>query len=225
MQTPVSHVAHVTECLAGGTLAVLRHLAEELARLHVRQTLVYSRRPDSPRDVAALFPPTMRLIEVRAARGPHLEFAGDLARALHRLSAEDPPDIFHLHSSKAGFVGRLAGARSRILYSPHGLAFLNPRRPWSNAACWLLERLAGLVDCQPVSCGASEARALASVSRRPARVLENPVDSAACASRRHPRCLRSCRCACGWTRRTRVLSGWVPAMPTGKRCCAPSASK
>jgi glycosyltransferase involved in cell wall biosynthesis len=186
MQTPVQHVAHVTECLAGGTLAVVRHLADELAGLHVRQTLIYSRRPDSPADVPSLFPATMRLIEVRPARATHLEFISDLTRALHWLMTNDAPDLVHLHSSKAGFVGRLAlraidaraGTRSRILYSPHGLAFLNPLRPWSNAAYWLLERLAGLVDCQSVGCGASEARALASVNRRPARVLENPVDPA-----------------------------------------------
>lgn len=184
MQTPVNHVAHVTECLAGGTLAVLRHLADELARLHVRQTLVYSRRPDTPEDVAALFPSAMRMMEVRPARGAHLDFISDMTHALNALMADEAPDIVHLHSSKAGFVGRLAlraidaraGTRSRILYSPHGLAFLNPLRPWSNAAYWVLERLAGLVDCQPVSCGASEARALASVSRRPARILENAVD-------------------------------------------------
>src|SRR5262249_52216401 len=57
--------------------------------------------------------------------------------------------------------------------------FLNPLRPWSSAAYWLLERLAGLVDSQPIGCGASEARALAHVSRRrPPLVLENPVDPA-----------------------------------------------
>ena len=186
MQATIEHVAHVTECLAGGTLTVLRQLTAELARSRVRQTLIFSRRPDSPRDVAALFPEAVRLIEVRPARGAHIDFIGDLARALRMLLATDTPGIVHLHSSKAGFVGRLVlraldahnGARTRILYSPHGLAFLNPQRPWSSLAYWLLERLAGMVDCQTVGCGASEARALATVNRRPPLILENPVDPA-----------------------------------------------
>jgi glycosyltransferase involved in cell wall biosynthesis len=186
MQTPVQHVAHVTECLAGGTLTVLRQLAAELARSHVRQTIIYSRRPDSPDDVAALVPGNVRLVEVRPARGAHVDFIADLARALHLLMTSDAPDIVHLHSSKAGFVGRLvlraldarAGTRTRVLYSPHGLAFLNAQRPWSSAAYWLLERIAGWIDSQPVACGASEARLLGKVNRRRAMILENAVDPA-----------------------------------------------
>jgi glycosyltransferase involved in cell wall biosynthesis len=184
MQTPVRHVAHITECLAGGTLAVLRQLTGELAMSHVRQTLLFCRRPDTPLDVDLLFPPSVRLVELRPARGLHFEFVADMVRALRLLMSADPPDIVHLHSSKAGFVGRLTlraldssrGTRTRMLYSPHGLAFLNPCRPWASAAYWALEACAGMVDCQPVACGASEARALDSVSRRPAMVLENPVD-------------------------------------------------
>lgn len=183
-----THVVHVTECLAGGTLGVVRQLAAELARLDVRQTLVYCRRPDTPPDVHALFPRQMRLIELAAphGRGPlaHLLFMVQLTQELARLLADDLPDVVHLHSSKAGFVGRVAlraiaargGPRVRTLYSPHGLAYLNPNRPWSSAAYWALERFAGLFGCQPVGCGLSEADALTRLARRPAIVLENPVE-------------------------------------------------
>jgi glycosyltransferase involved in cell wall biosynthesis len=184
MQAPVRHVAHVTECLSGGTLGVLRQLTTELAHSSVRQTLIYCRRPDSPQDVEHLFEDGVHLVEVRPARGTHLDFIADMVRALNFLVSRDPPDVVHLHSSKAGFVGRLAlrtidarrGAHTRIFYSPHGLAFLNSHRPWSSAAYWALEKLAGRVDCQPVACGASEAHALTNVSGRSARILENPVD-------------------------------------------------
>jgi len=176
----VRHIVHVTECLAGGTLGVLTQAIAELAQIKVRQTLVYSRRPDTPADVKSLFPSGLRLIELAPAQGRNLEFASKLYEELRALVRDDPPDVVHLHSSKAGFVGRLAlralGSRAQILYSPHGLAFLNLHRPWSSAGCWILERLAGFVDCQPVSCGASEARMLATVTRRPAFVIENPVD-------------------------------------------------
>jgi glycosyltransferase involved in cell wall biosynthesis len=56
-------------------------------------------------------------------------------------------DIIHLHSSKAGFLGRLAariaGVSAAVVYSPHGLSFLGDQPP---ARRWLfrtLERLAG----------------------------------------------------------------------------------
>jgi len=197
MQAPVRHVAHVTECLAGGTLGVLRHLTAELAHSSVRQTLIYCRRPDSPQDIERLFDGRVRLVEMRPARGTHLDFVADIFRALHFLVSRDPPDVVHLHSSKAGFVGRLAlraidarrGGKTRIFYSPHGLPFLNSRRPWSSAAYWALEKLAGRVDCQPVACGASEAHALANVTGRHARILENPVDpSYFSVQRQEPQC-------------------------------------
>lgn len=183
----VTHIAHATECLAGGTLAVLRQATAELARMRVRQTIVFSRRPDTPADVPALFPPGVNLIEVPAARGVrgHLAFTVGFVRGLRRLLEVDPPQLLHLHSSKAGFIGRLA-MRSlarrddvppiRLLYSPHGLSFLNPLRPWSSSVYWALERLAGLVPCEPIGCGASEAKALSRVAGRNAFVLENAVD-------------------------------------------------
>src|SRR4051812_24941190 len=42
-------------------------------------------------------------------------------------------DVIHLHSSKAGFLGRLAariaGVSAMVVYSPHGLSFLGDQQP------------------------------------------------------------------------------------------------
>lgn len=176
------HVVHATECLAGGTLGLLVAAIHELNALGVAQTLVYARRDDTPEDVAAQFPPTLRLIEVPRARGDHLAFIAGLSRELRRLVGRGDADVVHLHSSKAGFIGRLALLATmmpvRVVYSPHGLAFLNPRRPLASAAYFALEWLAGRTRFDPVACGESEAMALARVCRREPFVLENPVDPA-----------------------------------------------
>lgn len=72
------------------------------------------------------------------------------AAALHRLIAilrSTPYDLVHLHSSKAGFLGRLAarasGSRAAVVYSPHGLAFLGAGSAAKNQLFLQLERLAG----------------------------------------------------------------------------------
>ena len=56
-------------------------------------------------------------------------------------------DIIHLHSSKAGFLGRLAariaGVSAIVVYSPHGLSFLGDLRPAQRLLYLALERLAG----------------------------------------------------------------------------------
>lgn len=74
---------------------------------------------------------------------------GDAA-ALSRLSLilrREQFDLIHLHSSKAGFLGRaaarLAGVAAPVVYSPHGFAFLGAGHPARRRAYLALEQLAG----------------------------------------------------------------------------------
>jgi glycosyltransferase involved in cell wall biosynthesis len=176
-----SLLVHATECMTGGPLDFLRLATRELAQLGVRQTLVYTRRAETPADVATLFPPTVRMVEVAPAQGTHLAFMRSFAGTLRELVREQPVSAVHLHSSKAGFVGRLALAfgrgNTRLIYSPHGLSYVNRRRRDAALVYWALECLAGVVDCVPVGCSESEAYALARLTGRPAHLLENCVDA------------------------------------------------
>jgi glycosyltransferase involved in cell wall biosynthesis len=56
-------------------------------------------------------------------------------------------DIIHLHSSKAGFLGRLAariaGSSAAVVYSPHGLSFLGQQSPAKRQLYLALERVGG----------------------------------------------------------------------------------
>lgn len=173
-------ILHVTECLAGGTLAFLTLATRELAESGVRQTLLYSRRPDTPADVESLFHPRVELVELPPARGFHRFYFSALREAMGN-ELHDPDYVaIHLHSSKAGFLGRmaLAGARRhpRIFYSPHGLAFLNRKFVLPALVYRTLEKLAARVDSRLVGCSRSEARLLTQVGSRRAYVLENAVD-------------------------------------------------
>lgn len=67
---------------------------------------------------------------------------------LYQIFKTERPDVVHAHSSKAGFLARLAGwaaGISRIYYSPRGYSFLQTDRPilirWSYR---LLERFAAI---------------------------------------------------------------------------------
>jgi glycosyltransferase involved in cell wall biosynthesis len=67
-----------------------------------------------------------------ARREPHRGVPGELRR-LRRLVPEESCDaqtVIHLHSSKAGLVGRLAFRRypARIIFQPHGWSFLAASR-------------------------------------------------------------------------------------------------
>lgn len=174
------HIVHVTECMAGGTLGFLVQAVSALHDAGVKQTLLFSRRPDSPKDIAGLFPSAVEQHELPAARGMHWQFAAGLAKALRDVTHRHAADAVHLHSSKAGFVGRLvlarAGLTTHCFYSPHGLSFLNQRRRLASRLYLGLEQLASkLMPFQPVGCGQGEAKLLEQISQRAAFVLENPV--------------------------------------------------
>jgi glycosyltransferase involved in cell wall biosynthesis len=173
-------VVHATECAGSGTLAVIVTLSHELAAAGARQHVVYSTRAETPPDVESLFPAGVTFEKVASARGSHAAFVGGLTTALAAAARELEPDVLHLHSSKAGFVGRIASSvyrwPCRVFYSPHGLSFLDPGKKLRNAAFRSLEWLAARTGSTPVGCGRGEADELSRLSGREARLLENPVD-------------------------------------------------
>jgi len=74
-------------------------------------------------------------------------------------------DIIHLHSSKAGFLGRLAariaGGSAAVVYSPHGLSFLGNRSPAERQLYLALERIAGRLCDRIIALSASEHQIIA----------------------------------------------------------------
>jgi glycosyltransferase involved in cell wall biosynthesis len=174
-------IVHVTECLAAGTLTFLEQATRELASAGVPQWLIYSRRPDTPADLARRFDARVRLVEVPGPDQGLWSYFRALRAAIVRALGKRPDrTTVHLHSSKAGFAGRLAmlrlAQRPRVLYSPHGLSFLN-RRWWLPGQVFhALEWLASRVDSTLVGCSRGEARLLSRLGGRKARVLENAVD-------------------------------------------------
>src|SRR6185312_8614205 len=84
------------------------------------------------------------------------------------------PDILHLHSSKAGAVGRVAARLARIpaIYSTHGVAFLRTDVGLATRALFYgAEFLLGLVGTVTVACSASE---LAAMRHIPGRKIAIP---------------------------------------------------
>lgn len=173
-------IIHATECAASGTLDVIVALAHELAAAGAHQLIVYCPRSETPTHLEQLFPDNVEFLRVRAASGMHLRFAWEFAAVLDHAVRSFEPDCVHLHSSKAGFAGRFAHAVApwpcRVLYSPHGLSFLDPDRAVSNSIFRMVEHLAAWTAATPVACSRSEADLLSELSGRDALLLENPVE-------------------------------------------------
>jgi len=136
---------------------------------------------------------------------------GAAAIRLRRLVASSDPDVLHLHSSKAGALGRVAAfGRNRhdpvIVYSPHAYAFLTQAGLLNRLGYWCAERaLLRWTDCV-VAVSKTEERAAAQLggdSR--VVVIPNGVDATRIASRPAKDCPG------------RLRIGWLGRMTRQKR--------
>ncbi len=158
-------IVHVTEALGTG----VAHSISQLARIQVNDgydvVLVHSLRPESPSpdQLDQLFPPPIKRINLPMVTPVSpLRDLRDV-RALVQIFKKVRPDVIHLHSSKAGILGRVAamisGHGAHTFYSPRGFAFL--RQDVSPSKRWLyllFERIAASLHGTLIACSATEAR-------------------------------------------------------------------
>ena len=101
---------------------------------------------------------------------------------LMRLIRQEQPNVIHLHSSKAGVLGRVAawlvGGRARVFYSPHGFAFLRQDVSKLKQKLFLVfEQMAAKLSGTLVACSRSEAELAIDKVRHPrVRLVENATD-------------------------------------------------
>lgn len=124
-------VLHIVEALGGGIYSYFmdmsyRHGPNDSLHTHV----IYSdkRNEIQPEKVRADIHANVALIKVSMKR--EIAPLADIKSVIQlvRLIKEIAPDVIHLHSSKAGVIGRFAHffsrSRSKLYYTPHGYAFL-----------------------------------------------------------------------------------------------------
>ena len=126
-------IVHVAEAFSTGIYTYLRDLMSYMANISDADkyeiVIIYSKRDvlDESK-IKDDFPQSIRFIKLQMMRNinPKNDFGSMLA--LRKILKAEAPDIVHLHSSKAGVLGRMASLgfvkRNKIFYSPHGYAFL-----------------------------------------------------------------------------------------------------
>ena len=125
--TDAIRVVLVLEATIGGTRRHLRDLALELRERGFVVHVAYSalRDPDFVRDIGLFRSHGIGLSEIPMRRGPSPFRDIAAALRLRRVIRKFKPDVIHLHSTKAGLVGRIAaiGSGIRVIYTPHCFAF------------------------------------------------------------------------------------------------------
>ncbi|MEG9295983.1 glycosyltransferase [Mangrovibacillus sp. Mu-81] len=116
-------ILHVTESFGAGVYSFLVDLCNELSDNH-DIIVVYSERSETPSDFRDDFKENIKFIKMDMG----LKKALSATNKLKKIIVEEHPEIIHLHSSKAGLVGRIASRllnyKGQLYYNPHGLSFL-----------------------------------------------------------------------------------------------------
>lgn len=177
-------IMHITEALGGGGVAYsLSQLAKAQAADGHHVLVVHSIRPDTQVDqLPSLYPAPIgrRVLPMVTAINPLSDMKA--LWQIYRLLLAEDPHVIHLHSSKAGVLGRLAafltGKQSRIFYSPRGFAFLREDVSRSKQKLFLnLERFASKLGGTIIGCSGTEADlARTEVGCAHSCLVENSVD-------------------------------------------------
>lgn len=119
-------ILFVVEAFEGGVFMHMANLSNQLCK-HFDVYIAYGMRPKTHKDFAKYFDSRVKLILIEdftISMSPGKDYKA--VKELLKLKKEIKPDLIHLHSSKAGVLGRIAfsGSKQPLLYTPHGWAFL-----------------------------------------------------------------------------------------------------
>lgn len=169
-------IVHVVEATATGTLSMVCASANLLADAGLRVHVVYSPRPETPAGLKELFRASVTLHPVPMSARATITATVQLRRLVLSIR----PDVIHLHSSFAGFLGRISALalpfKTRIFYSPHCISMMRQDINLRRYAFAMLERLACITDCTYLACSVSEKNEIRKWIGKDARLLENAVD-------------------------------------------------
>lgn len=122
-------VLHVTEAMASGILTVIESFARTQMRTGAEVSVAYLRRPESPasRSIDQMLAVNGTALDLGSSNRRILSYFR-LAKCIFQALHHDTYDVVHLHSAKAGFLGRVIAfvirRGDRVVYSPHGFPFL-----------------------------------------------------------------------------------------------------
>ncbi len=164
-------LVHVVESFASGVFTFLTELCNSTWDVY-DITVIYSTRCETPENFKDFFNKDIRFIKLDMCRG--LDPGKNLKSLieLYSILKEIHPDVVHLHSSKAGFLGRVVCFMLRldmdnVFYNPHGYSFLqiNESR-LKTSTYYLLEKLAAAFGGWTVGCSSGEYLQASKISRR-----------------------------------------------------------
>lgn len=117
-------VLYIVESFSTGVYSIIRDIACNLDKSKFEVLIVHSLRDDSPKDIDKDFSQSNIILKY-VPMGNKKEYLRAI-KIIKNIIKEFNPDVYHVHSSKGGFLGRLAikGKKNKVFYTPHGLSYV-----------------------------------------------------------------------------------------------------
>ena len=159
MLTERKKILYVVEAMGGGVFTYIVDLANALVDTY-DMYIAYAVRKQTPKNYRDYFDKRIKLVEVKnfcREIKPTKELAA--VKEIKKIADEIKPDIIHLHSSKAGVIGRIAfnGVDVPLFYTPHGYSFLmKDAGVIKRGIYWGIEKVFANRNCTIISCSKGE---------------------------------------------------------------------
>jgi glycosyltransferase involved in cell wall biosynthesis len=175
-------IVHVVESFGAGTLSMVSAIVNRQVKDGHTVSLVHSVREETPANWRKLFDKRVATCQVAMTRAISPRQDWQCAQALLKILRERRPHIVHLHSSKAGALGRILSLiyrGPRWYFSPHGLSFLQKAAGRvKNALFLLIEKLLARIPVTFIACSPSEEEQIRRHLSARVALVPNAVDFA-----------------------------------------------
>ncbi|HEY8892862.1 MAG TPA: glycosyltransferase [Clostridium sp.] len=150
-------VIYVVESFGSGVYTFLTQLSNSVVESY-EVVIIYSVRKETPENFKNDFNSEIKFIQIDMCRGLNPFKNIKALLQLKKILKKEKPHIIHLHSSIAGFLGRITCYANRfdmekVFYNPHGFSFLQQneskfKRKLFYGLEWFASRLGGFtVGC------------------------------------------------------------------------------
>lgn len=152
-------ILHVVESFGSGVFSFLVDLINSTDK-EFDITVAYGVRSETLDNFKEYFSDRVKFIKVESfTRSISLVKDFKALIEVKKIIKEEKPDIIHLHSSKAGIIGRFAanGKKVKMFYNPHGFSFLMQNSSKiKRLMYWGIEKVGALRKCTIVGCSQGE---------------------------------------------------------------------